>query len=200
MRGSIGSRQDDKEAGEPMMNDDVALFLDHLALERGLAANSLAAYRRDLRDHLAFLREECGKNEVAAVGESDIIRYLSDLHHRGTATATISRKLTTVKQFYRYLVAERRLGADPTANIEAPRMAKKLPVTLTLEEVERLLAASDVSTLRGLRDRALLEVLYATGLRVSELVNSLFCIRINLDDICSPNNLFMTDTIVSSLR
>jgi len=153
------------------MHDDIDLFLDHLALERGLAANSLAAYRRDLRDHCAYLRDECGRSTPGEVTEGDIIRCLTALHHAGAATATICRKLTTIKQFYRFLIAEHYLTADPTANVEVPRMVKKLPATLTLDEVEQLLAASDISTLRGLRDRAMLEVLYATGLRVSELVN-----------------------------
>jgi integrase/recombinase XerD len=153
------------------MNDYIDLFLDHLMLERGLAANSLAAYRRDLRDHCAFLRDDCGKTAAGEVTELDIIRHLSALHHGGAATATVCRKLTTIKQFYRYLVAERHLTADPTANVEVPRQVKKLPATLTLDDVERLLAAPDVSKLAGLRDRAMLEVLYATGLRVSELVN-----------------------------
>jgi integrase/recombinase XerD len=83
----------------------------------------------------------------------------------------VHRKLTAVKQFYRYLVAEGTLRADPTANVSAPRLAKRLPTTLTLEEVERLLAAPNISELAGLRDRAMLETLYATGLRVSELVS-----------------------------
>jgi integrase/recombinase XerD len=152
------------------MNDLMHLFLDHLTLERGLAKNSLDAYRRDLREHLAHLHSDCGKAAVEAVTESDIIRYLTALHHGGAATASICRKLTTIKQFYRFLVAEHHLKADPTANVEVPRMVKKLPATLTLDEVERLLEAPDISTLRGLRDRAMLEVLYATGLRVSELV------------------------------
>jgi integrase/recombinase XerD len=153
------------------MHDLIDLFLDYLTLERGLAANSLAAYRRDLRDHCAFLHDECGKTAASEVTEGDIIRHLASLHHGRAATASICRKLTTIKQFYRYLVAEHHLSADPTANIEVPRMVKKLPATLTLDEVERLLAAPDTSTLSGLRDRAMLEVLYATGLRVSELVN-----------------------------
>ncbi len=153
------------------MHDLTQQFLDYLALERGLAANSLAAYRRDLAEHVAFLHDACGKDDPAAVEEGDVIRYLTSLHRAKAAGSTISRKLTTVKQFYRYLVAERYLSADPTANVQAPRVVKTLPSTLTLEEVERLLAAPDVSALRGLRDRTMLEVLYATGLRVSELVN-----------------------------
>jgi integrase/recombinase XerD len=153
------------------VHDLTRQFLDYLALERGLAANSLAAYRRDLAEHAAFLHEACGKDDPTAVDESDVIRYLTALHRKAAKGTTISRKLTTVKQFYRYLVAERHIGVDPTANVQAPRVTKKLPSTLTLDEVERLLAAPDASTLRELRDRTMLEVLYATGLRVSELVN-----------------------------
>lgn len=152
------------------MQDHLEQYLDHLALERGLARNSLAAYRRDLAGHVAFLRDTCGKADVTAVTEGDLIQYLAALHRRHAATATICRKLTAVRQFYRYLMAEGVLSADPTANVEAPKKTQKLPATLTLEEVERLLNAPDVSELRGLRDRTMLEVLYATGLRVSELV------------------------------
>ena len=149
----------------------VEQFLDYLALERGLARNSLAAYRRDLVAHAAFLHAECGKDDAAAVSEGDIVRYLTLLHHRQAASATIARQLTTLKQFYRFLVAERLLPGDPTGNVQVPKLVKSLPATLTLDEVERLLAAPDISTPRGLRDRAMLETLYATGLRVSELVN-----------------------------
>ncbi len=152
------------------MQDYLEAYLDHLALERGLARNSLAAYRRDLEGHLAFLRASCGIDDPRLVGEHNLIHYLAGLHHGHAATATICRKLTAVRQFYRYLVAEGVLTADPTANVDAPKKVQRLPATLTLEEVERLLAAPDVSTPRGLRDRAMLELLYATGLRVSELV------------------------------
>ncbi len=146
--------------------DYIAGFLTYLTLERGLSRNSLAAYRRDLTEHLELL----GKSPTDT-DESDIVHYLAALHHRGLALASTCRKLTTVKQFYRYLVAERIRRVDPTATVPTPHMVKKLPTTLTLEEVERLLSAPDVSTLRGLGSRALLETLYATGLRVSELVN-----------------------------
>jgi integrase/recombinase XerD len=152
------------------MQDLIAQFLDYLALERGLARNSLAAYRRDLEGHADFLRETCGKTDAASVSEGDLIQYLSALHRGHAATATICRKLTAARQFYRYLMAESLLRADPTANVEAPKKTQHLPATLTLDEVERLLAAPDVTTPRGLRDRAMLEVLYASGLRVSELV------------------------------
>ena len=153
------------------MRQHIERFLDFLSLERGLARNSLAAYRRDLLEHADYLLQECVKSEPDTVDESDLIRYVTMLHHRKAATATICRKLTCVKQFYRYLVSERLLRVDPGANVQIPQMVKTLPSTLTLDEVERLLSAVDISELRGLRDRAMLELLYASGLRVSELVN-----------------------------
>ena len=146
-------------------------FLDVLLLERGLAQNSLAAYRRDLCGHLAYLREQGGDPEPAGISEGAIVGYLTALHRQPVATATLSRKLTAIKQFYRYLVAEGVLSVDPTANVHIPHLVKTLPATLTLEEVERLLNAPDTSTLRGMRDRVMLEVLYASGLRVSELIH-----------------------------
>jgi integrase/recombinase XerD len=145
------------------------LYLTYLTLERGLAANSLAAYQRDLRDHLAQL-QATGHAGLTTVTEGDLVRFLATLHHAGCAPASVSRKLTALRGFYRYLVLEGHLPADPTAQLALPHRAHSLPTTLTLDEVERLLAAPDPSTPRGLRERTLLEVLYATGLRVSELV------------------------------
>jgi len=153
------------------MDELLDQFFEYLTLERGLSRNSLSAYTRDLRDHAEFLRNTLGKNEVREVSEGEIIHYLTVLHRSHSATSTICRKLTTLRQFYRWLVAERHITTDPTANVEMPRLVKRLPATLTLDEVERLINASDVNTPRGLRDRTMLEVLYATGLRVSELVH-----------------------------
>jgi len=144
-------------------------FLDHLALERGLAHNTIAAYRRDLEAHLAFLREISVERPRDA-GESHLLRYLARLRKAGAAPATVLRKLSAVRSFYRYLVREGMLDADPTANLESRRLEARLPGVLSLDEVEAILAKPDASTARGLRDRALLELLYASGLRVSEMV------------------------------
>jgi integrase/recombinase XerD len=144
-------------------------FLDHLALERGLAHNTIAAYRRDLEAHLAFLRE-IGVERPRDAGESYLLRYLARLRKAGAAPATVLRNLSAVRSFYRYLVREGMIGADPTANIESRRLEARLPGVLSLDEVEAILAKPDTSTARGLRDCALLELLYASGLRVSELV------------------------------
>ena len=143
-------------------------FLDYLTLERGLSMNSVHAYRRDLEAHFGFLRRQ----EVRRVRDIDaahVIRYLSSLRRR-CAPSTVMRKLSALKAFYRYFVRQERLTVDPTANLGSPRLARRLPTTLSIAEVERLLAQPDPAKPRGLRDRALLEFAYATGLRVSELV------------------------------
>jgi len=167
-------------------------FLDGLAVERGLATNTIQAYRRDLTHHFQALSRQ-GIKEPAAVQESHLIVYLGQLRRsgvalrqahaqpprrdrghpersRGAAPATIMRKVSALRAFYRYLVREETIPADPTANLPAPRLLHRLPSVLSIEEVQRLLAQPDTSQPRGLRDRAMLELLYATGLRVSELV------------------------------
>jgi integrase/recombinase XerD len=144
------------------------IFLDHLALERGLSNNTLAAYRRDLEAHLGFLAE-IGVTDPARADESHLLRYLGRLRKAGAAPATVLRKLSAIRSFYRYLVREELIAADPTANIESHRLESRLPSVLSLEQVEAMLSKPDPATARGIRDRALLELLYATGLRVSEL-------------------------------
>ncbi|MFB3882758.1 MAG: site-specific tyrosine recombinase XerD [Armatimonadota bacterium] len=144
-------------------------FLDSLAVERGLSANTIAAYRRDLRDHLTFLAGRAVR-DLAEVDESHLIVYLGRLRRSGASPATIMRKLSAVRGFYRHLVREERLAADPTANLPSAQLRRRLPDVLTIEEIRRLISQPDVKTPRGLRDRAMLELVYAAGLRVSELV------------------------------
>jgi len=143
-------------------------FLDYLALERGLSNNTLAAYRRDLEAHLGFLAE-IGVTDPAQADESHLLRYLGRLRKAAAAPATVLRKLSAIRSLYRYLVREELIAADPTANIESHRLEARLPAVLSLEQVEAMLSKPDPATVRGMRDRALLEMLYATGLRVSEL-------------------------------
>jgi integrase/recombinase XerD len=144
-------------------------FLDSLAVERGLALNTVQAYERDLAHHLRFLTAQ-GVDEVGAVEESHLIMFLGRLRRSGSAPATVMRKLSALRSFYRHLAREEVISADPTANLPAAQLLRRLPSVLSIEEVEQLLAQPDSSTLRGLRDGALIELLYATGLRVSELV------------------------------
>lgn len=154
----------------------VELFLDMLAAERGASRNTLAAYRRDLADfsaHLAATHKGIG---TAATG--DLRAYLSILAARGLRPASVARRLSALRQLYRFLSAEGRRGDDPAAVLEGPKRARPLPKVLTIGEVEKLLAAardamkaeSAEARLRAARLLCLLEVLYATGLRVSELV------------------------------
>ena len=145
-------------------------FLDKLAVERGLSPNTIRAYARDLRDHLRFLHSQ-GIGDFDAVDESHLIVYLGRLRRASAAPATVMRKLSAIRTFYRHLAREEAIPADPTANLPSAQLRRRLPSVLSIEEVIRLLAQPDPTTPRGLRDRAMLELLYATGLRVSELVN-----------------------------
>ena len=144
------------------------LFLDFLKTERGLSLNTLEAYARDLRDYLNAL-DARGLTEIDAIRPEDVEAHLVDLHAQGLAQRSMARHLAAIRGFHLFLLRERHARVDPTENVETPRVHRKLPVFLTLEEVDRLLAVPDPSTDGGQRDRAILEVLYASGLRVSEL-------------------------------
>lgn len=153
-------------------------FLDAIWMERGLSENTLAAYRNDLTGYARWLGAQ-QHDDLVAVGRDQVQAYLA---HRVTARASprsTARLLSTLRRFYAWLRRENRISEDPTALIETPKLGRPLPKTLTESEVEALLAAPDTETLLGLRDRTMLEVLYATGLRVSELV-SLTVTQVNL--------------------
>jgi integrase/recombinase XerD len=138
-------------------------FADALWLEDGLAKNTLASYRQDLRQLEAFLK---GASLLEA-GEEQLSRFLASRRGR---TSSAARRLSTLKRFYGWCLRERRIEADPTLKIDPPKRAPRFPKTLAEADVEALLGAPDVKSALGLRDRAMLEVLYAAGLRVSELV------------------------------
>ena len=144
----------------------IETFLDNLWLEQGLSANTLDAYRSDLNLFARFLAPQ----PLIEVQTSDIARYLAHLFEQGRSQRTTARVLSCLRRFYGYWVRENRLSHDPTALIKAPYLGQPLPNSLTEDDVERLLAAPEPALPRGLRDKAMLEVLYATGLRVSELV------------------------------
>ncbi|KAA9130779.1 site-specific tyrosine recombinase XerD [Marinihelvus fidelis] len=149
----------------------IEAFLDAAWAERGLSANTLDAYRRDLRKLAAFLRQRSGGTAgLQAAGRDALLAFLAAQVQSGLSPRTVTRHLSGIRQFYRWLVRERRLDEDPSALIDSPRVGRGLPKALTEDQVERLLAAPDCDTPLGLRDRAMLELMYATGLRVSELV------------------------------
>jgi integrase/recombinase XerD len=144
-------------------------FLDALWMEHGLSDHTLAAYRADLKGMAIFLRDHAGTLPTAQ--RADLLGYLSQRVKSGARPRTTARLLSSLRRFYQYLVREGCLASDPSARIDAPKLGRPLPKALTEAEVEALLQAPDVIRLLGLRDRAMLELLYASGLRVSELVN-----------------------------
>jgi len=151
----------------------VDAFCDALWLEDGLAKNTLESYRRDLSQLAAFLK---GRALVKA-REEDLFGFLASRRGRSSSAA---RMLSTLKRFYQYCLRERAIAADPTIRLDPPKRTTRFPKSLSEADVEALLAAPDVATPRGMRDRAMLEVLYASGLRVSELVG-LKTFETNLD-------------------
>ena len=139
----------------------IEAFLEMLSAERGARANTLGAYARDLEDARAEVGGGLGKAEAGAIEA-----YVAALTKRGLSPATARRRISALRQFYRFLLQENVRGDDPTSRLDAPKRARSLPKTLSTEEIERLIAAADTP-----RDKALIELLYGAGLRVSELVS-----------------------------
>ncbi|AKX94284.1 site-specific tyrosine recombinase XerD [Neomoorella thermoacetica] len=161
------------------MHELVDQFLYYLVVERGLAENTLASYNSDLQQFLLYL-EGAGVKSPRDVTRGLLVAYLVKMQQDGRSPATISQHLAALKSFYHFLLRERLVESDPTADLESPRQSKKLPQVLTVAEVEKLLNQPRTDTPAGLRDKAMLELLYATGLRVSELV-SLNVDQVNLE-------------------
>ena len=147
----------------------VEAFLSYALTEGGLAPRTIEAYRRDLDDFARFLRGR-GTTRPADVTRAAVTLYLVSLRRRGRAPATVKRRAAAIRVFYHYLLREQTVEQDPTLDLGAPKLPRRLPRVLTVDEVDRLLAAPDASTPEGLRDRAMLEIMYGSGLRVSELV------------------------------
>jgi integrase/recombinase XerD len=143
-------------------------YFDHLRVERGLAANTLLAYWNDIGRLRAFA--EARGRDLLELRQADITDFMGELRARGLGARSVGRAVHAIRGLYRFAVREGRLDADHMENLKAPRAMKALPRFLTGAQVEALLAAPDTATPRGVRDRAVLEVLYATGLRVSELI------------------------------
>ncbi len=152
------------------MNQLLDPYLHHLTVERGLSNHTLEGYRHGLDRFFDHLKAR-GVREIRQVGKFDIRAYLLALKGKGLSTRTVARDLAALRSFFRFLIQEEILETNPVEEIESPRMAKTLPEILTLKEVELLLEQPDLRTPLGIRDRAMLEMLYATGMRVSELVH-----------------------------
>jgi len=149
----------------------VDAFLDHLAVERGLAENTRLAYRADLAQFIDFLRRR-GIRQLNTAQREHITEYLLRRRKGGLCARSLSRHLAAIRTFCRFLFREKLLAADITQTIDSPKLWRTLPHTLDYEEVERLLAAPNIRTKLGLRDKAMLEFMYATGLRVSEVAHA----------------------------
>ena len=148
---------------------EIERFLDALWMEGGLSDNTLAAYRNDLRGLAVWLAANAGTGLVAAQREQ-LMAYLAFRYKSGAKVRSSARLLSSMRRFYRHLVRENRITEDPSARIASPKLGRPLPASLSEAQVEALLDAPDATQPLGLRDRAMLEVLYACGLRVSELV------------------------------
>ena len=144
-------------------------FLSYLAVEKGLSENTLESYGRDVRKFIRFM-DEHGLGSAGDIKYSHILDYLSHFKDKGFNATTVLRSIVSLKQFFKYLLMEKLIEENPAAHVRTPKMKKGIPGVITLDEVERLLSAPDESTPEGLRDAAMLEVLYATGIRVSELI------------------------------
>ncbi|MFT3956212.1 MAG: site-specific tyrosine recombinase XerD [Piscinibacter sp.] len=154
-------------------------FADALWIEDGLAANTLAAYRRDLGLYAGWLAREQGR-DILHSAESDLLAYAIS-RHQGSRASSANRRLTVFKRFFRWALREHLVGADPTLKLDAAKTPLRVPKTLSEAQVEALLAAPEVETPLGLRDRTMLELMYASGLRVSELV-TLKTVHLSLTD------------------
>ncbi|WP_443932270.1 site-specific tyrosine recombinase XerD [Phascolarctobacterium succinatutens] len=152
------------------MFDYLALFQEYLTVELGLAKNTQLAYMRDLRLLMKSLQLKADE-EMLQVSRQQLIAYLVRLKQEGRAASTVARKLASIKAFYRFLTAERYIRRNPAEVLEAASRGLHLPKVLSVQEIERLLDEPNLGTLDGYRDKTMLELLYATGMRVSELVN-----------------------------
>jgi integrase/recombinase XerD len=145
----------------------IAQFLTHGRVEKGLSPNTISAYRRDLSKFAAFAAKR--RRALEAITRDDVVDFLSGLYHHKLESRTVARHLVTVRNLFRFALQQELIQADPTAHLESPKIRRSLPGCLRVDEVDRVLAQPDANTLLGLRDLAMLEVFYSSGLRVSEL-------------------------------
>lgn len=159
------------------MNDHIQDFIHYLTVERGLANNTIVSYERDLKSYKQFLNEKLNIQEVQNIQRYHILQYLHFLKDQGKSSKTIARHIASIRAFHQFLLREKAADEDPSVHIETPQIERKLPKVLSLEEVERLLETPELTSPIGYRDKAMLELLYATGIRVSEMVH------LNLSDV-----------------
>jgi integrase/recombinase XerD len=147
----------------------ISMFLTHVRVEKGLSPNTVSAYRRDLIKFEEFTKKK--KLALEKITRDDLVDFLASLYRQKLESRTVARHQVTIRNFLRFALVQELITTDPSLNLESPKIRRSLPGYLRLEELERLLAQPDDKTALGLRDHAMLEVLYSTGLRVSELVH-----------------------------
>lgn len=152
------------------MKELIDAFLDYLSVERGLSSNTICSYRDDLNFYTDFLSSR-HIDALSKVNKNDVTNFMFSQKDKGLSANSIARRLAAIRMFHRFLAKERIIKSDPTNLIDTPKLWKKIPDTLSFNEIEALLAQPDIRDKQGIRDRAILEVLYATGMRVSEAVN-----------------------------
>lgn len=152
------------------MKKHLQRFIQYLTVERGLSPNTLESYERDLVQYIEHLGKQ-GVESPEETGKIHIVHYLHELKRLGRAPATVSRTIVSIRAFCQFLVKEGLLAQDPSLHMETPKLEKRLPKVLSVEEVGRLLETPETTAVSGKRDKAMLELLYATGIRVSELIS-----------------------------
>ncbi len=152
------------------MDELIESFLNYLSVERGLAKNTILAYREDLESYSKYINDKAGK-DISKGSRNEIVNFMLFQKDSGLSSTSIARRLAAIKMFYRFLVRERIIQEDPTSLIDSPKLWKKIPETLSLNEIEAILAVPNTRKKQGIRDKAILETFYATGMRVSEIVN-----------------------------
>ncbi|MCM3797247.1 site-specific tyrosine recombinase XerD [Caldibacillus thermoamylovorans] len=159
------------------MKDYLKDFLHYLIVEKGLAENTIQSYRRDISAYLIFIEKKLQITDINHVTRVHIMQFLSCLKDEGKSARTIARHIASIRSFHHFLILDKIVDHDPTVHIETPHPELKLPKVLNTDEVDTLLNTPDLTTTLGLRDKAMLELMYATGMRVSELVN------LNINDV-----------------
>ncbi|MEA4971938.1 MAG: site-specific tyrosine recombinase XerD [Candidatus Metalachnospira sp.] len=158
------------------MESHIEQFVDYLVVAKGASKNTQMSYKRDLGGFLNFI-DAMGINDLNMVNKTNVMAYIYELQKKNRAAATVSRNAASIRSYFSYLFKEKYIDNNPAETLETPRVEKKMPSILTLKEVECLLSQPNIKEVKGIRDKAMLEVLYATGMRVTELVT------LKIDDI-----------------
>jgi integrase/recombinase XerD len=177
----------------PLWQRALGRFLESLALERRLATNTVEGYRRDLERFAVYLEEHGGEVDMLSAAPDDLARHLRFLTRRGLSPRTVNRAISALRGFYQHQIEVGERTDNPAVNLIRPKAGRRLPKVLTEGEVERLLQCPDIAQPLGLRDRAMIEVLYATGLRVSELISLAF---VNLRGLQEADGGFAVDYLL----